>query len=539
MPINVRKKRKRIVIVGAGMSGITAGAYITREGHELLIFEKSSQAGGLVGSFSKDGFLFDTGPRAIGNAGILVPMVEELDIDLPLVKGNVSTGIRNHIVHYDSDANIDDFVGSLRTLFPESLDHIKRIDRQIRKNTRMAEVLNKVANPFFKNIVKDRSYLFKDLLPWLPSFLSVLVRTSLSNRSVEAVLDSISSNGSLNDMVSQHFFKGTPAHFAFGYFANYQDYKYPLGGTAQLPKSLVRKITDNGGTIRYETEIVKVNSAEKMVIDQNGEEYSYDLLLWAADLQSLYRLHCCEGCSSKVKNAIAKEERRYLSVSPGESVFSIFLAVDLPPEVFRKISRGHFIYTPRQRGLGELHRSRLDRLKKDFSTITKQELFDWLKDFCVYNSYEISIPVLKDDSLAPSDKTGLIISLLFDGELCSFIDRSGWYDEFKEKMTASILDALETTVYPGLKDKILFKKTATPKNLMDMFGTANGAITGWSLEEKPPVPNSLAGILGTVKTAIPDVYKAGQWSYSPAGVPIAILTGRIAAGEILKRTSNL
>jgi hypothetical protein len=37
-----------------------------------------------------------------------------------------------------------------------------------------------------------------------------------------------------------------------------------------------------------------------------------------------------------------------------------------------------------------------------------------------------------------------------------------------------------------------------------------------------------------VKTTIPNVFKSGQWSYSPSGVPIAILTGRIAAAAMEK-----
>ena len=97
-----------------------------------------------------------------------------------------------------------------------------------------------------------------------------------------------------------------------------------------------------------------------------------------------------------------------------------------------------------------------------------------------------------------------------------------------------MVTALEESVYPGLKGKILFQKTATPLTLMKMFNTARGAITGWSLEEESPVPHSLAGITGTSRTAVPGVFKAGQWSYSPSGVPIALLTGRIAARAIQK-----
>jgi len=119
------------------------------------------------------------------------------------------------------------------------------------------------------------------------------------------------------------------------------------------------------------------------------------------------------------------------------------------------------------------------------------------------------------------------------------VEQAGWYDEFRKKTMEYMLDTLEKSIYPGLNDKILFRKSATPITLMNMFNTANGAITGWSPEEKSPVPNSLAGITATAKTAIPNIYKSGQWSYSPSGVPNAILTGRIAAGAIQKKARSL
>jgi phytoene dehydrogenase-like protein len=115
------------------------------------------------------------------------------------------------------------------------------------------------------------------------------------------------------------------------------------------------------------------------------------------------------------------------------------------------------------------------------------------------------------------------------------IDQAGWYDEFRYEASECMLQTLEGSLYPGLRDKILFRETATPLTLMKRFNTTNGAITGWSLEQKPPVPNSLAAVSSAPRTAIPGVYKAGQWSYSPSGVPVAILTGRIAAGAILEK----
>jgi len=37
-----------------------------------------------------------------------------------------------------------------------------------------------------------------------------------------------------------------------------------------------------------------------------------------------------------------------------------------------------------------------------------------------------------------------------------------------------------------------------------------------------------------VLTPVPGVYQAGQWSYSPSGLPISILTGKLAADRIAR-----
>ncbi len=99
-------------------------------------------------------------------------------------------------------------------------------------------------------------------------------------------------------------------------------------------------------------------------------------------------------------------------------------------------------------------------------------------------------------------------------------------------MAGYMLAVLELSIYPDISKKFLFMKTATPLTLMKRFNTAGGAITGWSLEGNIPAPRGFAGIIRTPKTALPHIYKAGQWSYSPSGVPIALLTGRVAAAAI-------
>jgi phytoene dehydrogenase-like protein len=213
----------------------------------------------------------------------------------------------------------------------------------------------------------------------------------------------------------------------------------------------------------------------------------------------------------------------------------MFLAVDEGPDYFSRLSRGHFIYTPRPEGLGPLRGPGLDAAKAELGRGSQEGLYAWLRDFCLRNSYEISIPALRDPALAPPGKTGLALSLLFDGELFRMLEEKGLLEPFTQKTVEFSLEALEESLYPGLRAKILFMRTSTPLAIAKRFLSRSGAITGWSLEEKAPVASSLLKVFRTVRTAIPSVWKAGQWSYSPSGVPIAILSGRIAAAAMSRR----
>ena len=50
-----------------------------------------------------------------------------------------------------------------------------------------------------------------------------------------------------------------------------------------------------------------------------------------------------------------------------------------------------------------------------------------------------------------------------------------------------------------------------------------------------PVVNKIQYSSRSVVTPMPNVFVAGQWAYSPAGVPMAILTGKLATERILKK----
>ncbi len=517
-------------MVGGGMAGLAAGTYLARAGFAVTLLERNGRCGGLVGSFERDGFTFDAGPRAVGDAGILSAMLKDLQIDLPLARGLVSTGIEREMVHHDDGSGVARYCDSLRRLFPESVRDIAAIERRVKTCCAMARALNRLPNPAFRNPLAEPAYLITRFIPWLPSFFASALHARLHRAPVERVLEGITADGSLRDMVCQHFFKGTPERFALGYFENFADYRYPPGGTGRLPEALERKFRSLGGAVAFGSEAVRIDAGERRVADGEGREYPYDALVWAADLKSLYRRLDASSLRPRERERVRREGARYEAVPPGESVLSVFIGVNEPPERFGQISRGHCLYAPSRQGLADARFGGIARLKETFADLAKEDFFAWLEAYCARNSFEISIPALKDPSLAPPGKTGLEISVLFDGEITRLAEARGWLEETRERAAEAMIGALDASIYPGLRKNILFRSVSTPLTVARRFLTDGGAITGWSLEARSPVPSSLPGVFSAVRTGIPRVWKAGQWSFSPSGVPIALLTGRIAAG---------
>ncbi|HOK27380.1 MAG TPA: NAD(P)/FAD-dependent oxidoreductase [Bacteroidales bacterium] len=525
---------KQIVVVGGGISGLTCTAYLARAGYKVLLLEKNNEFGGLVSSIEHNGFTFEAGVRALVNAGIILPMLNDLGIQLEMVPNKVSIGIEDKIIHVDSKEDVEKYREMLIDLYSGSSNEIYNFIRRMQKITGYVDTMYKIDNPVFRDLKKDREFLLKKLLPWLPRFLLTLQKINMLNEPVEQYVARFISDPSVRDIITQHFFKSTPAFFALGYFAIYAEYYYPIGGVGRLAEAVQKKALELKAELKTGKLIREVNAAEQYVIDQNGAKYKYDYLVWAADLPTFYDIVNLNGLPLNIKNKVLNLKSKFRKARSSESVFSLYLEVDLPLEYFGRISQGHFFYTPSKKGLGTIHTSELESLPEDFAYNNKDEILSWLDRFLEHNTFEISIPGLRDKNLVPEGKTGLIISFLTEFWLFEKVKQAGWYEEFKDIIENKIIDILSRTIYNGLKERIEHRFSFTPLSIKKRIASTNGAIVGWSFERDVPAVSNMLKVNQSVLTPLPNTFQTGQWTYSPAGVPMAILTGKLAADKLLK-----
>jgi len=525
-------EHSNIIIVGAGISGLTAATSLAMRGHSVLVLEKNAVCGGLVNSFTREGFLFDGGIRAVENAGMIKPMLKELQIDLPLLPSNVSLGVEDTIINANSKDSLAAYEKLLKGLYPESGTDVEKVIKVIGKFDTYMQVLFGSDSPFFKDAKRDIRYYLSTFIIWTLKFLVTGCAIMRMRMPMEKFLNGLLENKELIDIVSQHFFKKTPAFFAMSYFSLYPDYYYPKGGVGSIPEALKKRLMEIGSEVRTGSEVVHLDAFGKTLTDSNGKQYTYDKLIWCADLKHLYRMISLEGFPESKKASIRTEQQRILSCRGAESVFTLYLAVDLPPAYFSRISEGHFFYTPSRKGLGELHRSDLTAILEDWSHLCRDSFYTWLEAFCRLNTYEISVPVLNDRSAAPEGQSGLIVSFLFDYELTRRIEEGGWYEEFEKRISSLMIETLTDSVYTELKENILFSFSASPLSIERNVCSSEGAIVGWSFEQDVPIDAGMLNMKKAILTPIPDLYRAGQWTVSPAGLPTCIMTARMAADVV-------
>lgn len=522
-----------VIIVGGGAAGLTAAAYLGKYGYRVLLCEQGKETGGLVKSFEYNGFVFDAGIRAFENSGIILPMLKQLGIDLSFIKNPVSIGLKDDIIKLTSKDSLSEYEELLVRQFPADKEDIKVIIQEIKKVMTYMEVIYGIDNPLFLDYKEDKKFIFKTLLPWLLKYKKEMRKTNKLLKPVNEYLREFTSNTALIDMITQHFFKNTPTFFALSYFGLYLDYCYPMGGTGVLATKLTEYIKSYQGNILTETKVAAVHPKKKQITTSNGESYSYKKLVWACDLRQLYK--GLDTSSLKATSKIERQKKQVESHGGGDSILTLFLGVDLSIDYFKDKCDAHCFYTPSTEGISKSFLEGITFENHISSNHLKSKTIEQIQTYLKHTTYEVSCPALRDESLAPHGQSGLIISTLLDYQLVKDIYQAGWYEEFKELCSKTILEIFNKTIFNEIRSKVLFSLCSTPLTIEEFTANTGGSITGWAFtDNKLPSETRLKKITKTVFTPIPHVYQAGQWTFSPAGLPVCILTGKVAADEIDK-----
>jgi len=494
-----------VIVIGAGIGGLTCGAALVKGGNKVLICEQHSKPGGYVTSFERGGFILDGGTQAVSVSGIIFPILKDLGIrdKVKFVKVNYQ------IITPDIDLKLDSIeaiVGELKKQFPEDSDGIeayfKHIRRVIKDSKEIAPAFIDVAIP----LERWKKILFMLKFPILHfGFLVKMIK--YRKTTVKDLVAKYITNDKLKFLLS------SPSSFLgeamFTWYMMREDTWYPIGGMQSFVNGFAETIEKGGGVINLGTKVEKIVVKDRKVSGvrlEDGREIHSDFVVSNVD----YKQTFTKLVDNKhlQKDFIEKVKKTKVS----GSVFTVYLGVDLDKKALKKIRGQHVI-------------CRLTYEKKD---INDPEFYKECPEFW------ICVPSLVDDTLAPRGKS--VITLQAPA---SYKYMNKWqtengkrtkpYKELKQKVGNELIATAEKII-PNLSKHIVVRDEATPLTMERYTLNAEGATTGWGEAFHK-------GFLsGSITTPIKNLFTVGHWSFSSGGVPTAMLTGKKAAEAILEKT---
>lgn len=279
---------KKVVILGAGVAGLSSALKLKEAGFSVALIEKLPQTGGLCASINKDGFTFDYGPHAIHLQ--LTSVVDEIKKlfpdELPFHK-------------FKSEVH---FMGKFLTHPLRIKDIILGVDKVTTLKCFIDFVVARIKNRFQKS--RDRS--FKD---WVVNRFGKGLYEIYFGPYTEKVWGLDPDNltayfassripvKSLWEVISRAAFKRfirfdemDHAHSPYG-----RGFYYPAGGIGKLIDALTEKVNNLGGNVYLSSQILDViiedDSVKKVIIKQDDKEVPVecDCLLSTIPLPELLR----------------------------------------------------------------------------------------------------------------------------------------------------------------------------------------------------------------------------------------------------------
>ncbi|MCR4580327.1 MAG: FAD-dependent oxidoreductase, partial [Treponema sp.] len=250
---------KKVLVVGAGVSGLSAAIYAARSGFDVTILEQHNTFGGLSTAWSRKGYFFEGGMHWLTGSNPNLPLnkvwktVGALQDNNPIENRDplytVIDGDKRVCLH----RNVDDMKKELLSFAPEDKKMINKLYRDVKAFSRFYMPVFDVRGCACKSPSKQNLLSFIKMLP------AVMRVPRLVKESYEEYV------GHFKNKDLQHLLKGVIGYrynalsfvYTIGSFAS-GDCGYPEGGSIRMAKNMEKTFEELGGKIQYRSKVEKV-----------------------------------------------------------------------------------------------------------------------------------------------------------------------------------------------------------------------------------------------------------------------------------------
>lgn len=488
------KEKRSVGVIGAGFAGMAASAILAQNGHAVTVFEKNASIGGRARTFTESGFTFDMGPSwywmpdvydryfgLFGHQASDLYDLRQLDPGFAVVFAGGEV--------MDIPANFDELCGQFEAIEPGSAAKLRKFidDAEFKYRTGMDEMVYKPGH----SITEFMSLkLFGQALRLqLFSAFSKHARRYFKDPRLLALIEfPVLFLGAMP--------KDTPALYSL---MNYSGLKqgtfYPQGGFGKVADSFRDIALQAGVQFRTSEGVEKLETRNGRVSHlhtANGAVQA-DAIIGSADYQHIEKSLLPEN--ERLYNDGYWESRTF---APSCLLFYLGVNKRIPR------LRHHNLFFDEDFGLHAVE------IYKD-------------KKWPTAPLFYVCCPSVTDDSVAPEGCENLFLLMPIATALSD-------PESIREEYYGQMMDRLEKFAGENIRDHVIFKRSYCVSDFKADYNAYQGNAYGLAntLSQtaifKPKLRSPKVG----------NLFFAGQLTVPGPGVPPAIISGTIAAQEVLR-----
>lgn len=489
---------KKVTIIGAGFSGLSAAACLAQAGFDVTVVEKNEMAGGRARKFSSQGFTFDMGPswywmpdvfekffNRFGKTAGDFYQLERLDpsyriyygkqdyLDIPatveklrVLFDELEPGSGNKLVRFLEEGKFKYDTGINRLVYKPGLKWSELIDWQVVKGAFRLQLFSSLA-------AHVRQYFKNERLVQLLEFPVLFLGATPQN---------------------------TPALYSL---MNYADMAlgtwYPKGGMHEVVRGMETVARNAGVKFQFNSPVSNfiMNGSGAKGLQLNNSQLHSDYIVASADYHHVEQ------------QLLPSEKRKYQDAYWGKRVMA-------PSALL-------FFVGVNKKLKGLLHHTLF--FDADFGQHAKEIYAN--PQWPSAPQFYISCPSKTDDTVAPAGHENLLILIPVAPGLNDT-------EAIREKYFSMVMKRLESIIGENISDHIVFKRSYAHRDFIQDYNAFKGNAYG--------LANTLlqtANLKPSMRNAkIPNLVYTGQLTVPGPGVPPSIISGQVAADLIIKQSKS-
>ena len=483
---------ERVIVIGSGLGGLAAAIRLRAMGHEVEVLEAMDQPGGRAAVFQQDGFSFDAGPTVVTASYLFDELfalvgrdrrdyIEFMPVD-PFYRVEFPDGR-----HFDYVGDEDRLLAQIATFNARDVDGYRKL----------AEHARRIFDVGYTQLVDKPFDRFTDMVKIVPD----LVRLGCWRSLYGFVSQYIEDERLRQVFTFQPLLIGgnpfrSPAIYALIHWLERKwGVEFARGGTTSIVRGMVQLLAEIGVPVRCNTPVTEIeveNGKAVAVRTGSGERIACAAVVSNADPAFVY---------TRLVAARHRRWNRDFLVERKKLSMGLFVGYFGARGTWPKLAHHTII-------LGDRYRELLE-------DIFERKIL--AEDFSLY----LHAPTRSDPTLAPPGHENFYVL----SPVPNMQGKIDW-DAIGPRYFDTILDFLDRTHVPGLKDSIVTRRHITPQYFETTLRSFGGAAFG----PEPRLEQSAYFRYHNRSEDVDGLYFVGAGTHPGAGMP-----GVLCSAKVLER----